>query len=215
MFNTAVANDTLVLPTRRSGVVAVDSQTGEEQWRSEASGDSAAVAGGRVVASHFVGTLRAFSLDDGSLAWAVESEYYQPGGENDEGEHFARPSFEVGAVTADTVFYRLEFHGDYPSRLQARDAASGELLWDVGPTPEPVEYHSYSRPILVGDEVLAVRYARVGDGPDPGDALLRLDAETGEERDRLAFDPETRVLDIAVAGGYLLVATRDRLFAFA
>jgi hypothetical protein len=45
-------------------------------------------------------------------------------------------------------------------------------------------------------------------------AVVRLDAATGEERDRLALDTEYVVAPPVVADGRLMVATRERLLAF-
>lgn len=109
----------------------------------------------------------------------------------------------------------LEVYSDYPRRLQARDIDTGDLLWDVGPEPSPVEFHGYSRPIVVGDEVLAVRYARREGKTDPPDALLRLDVASGAELDRVTFSADERVYAPVVADNTLLVPAGERLLAYA
>lgn len=210
----AVADGLLVLPTHDRGVLAVDPASGDRQWRSEAGGDTAAVVDGRVISRRFPGELRALSLADGTVEWQVRSEHFLDGGADDDGTQYARPGFEVGAVTSAAVVYLLEVYSDYPRRLQARDPETGDLLWDVGPEPTPVEFHGYSRPVAVGDDVLAVRYARREGSDDPPDALLRIDAADGTERDRVAFPADERVRRPVVAGGTLLVPTEERLVAF-
>lgn len=209
----AVADDRIVLPTRDHGILALDPASGDRLWRSDAGGDTAAVATGRVLSRRFPGELRAVSLRDGTVEWHVRSEYFLEGGESDGERQYAPPGFEVGAVTSEAVVYLLEVYSDYPRRLQARDIDSGDLLWDVGPEPEPVEFHGYSRPIVVGDDVLAVRYARREGSENPPDALLRLDVADGTERDRIAFPREERVFPPVAADSTLLVPTEERLVA--
>ncbi|WP_255150821.1 PQQ-binding-like beta-propeller repeat protein [Halorarius halobius] len=213
-MDVAVSETAAVYAAHDAGPVALDPASGETLWRGAAACDTVAARDGRLVGSHFPGTLRAFSLADGSVEWHVESDHVGDG-TTDDGQGVARPSFEVGAVTPDAVLYTLEVHSDYPSRVQARDLSSGDLLWDVGPDPEPGPYHAYSRPLVVGDDVLVVRSTRSTDGPDPGDALLRLDAATGAERGRLDLPDGRHVLDAVPAGGRLFVATDERLLAFA
>ena len=210
----AVTSDRVVLPTNDNGILAIDPRSGTRQWRSEASGDMAAILDGRVIASRFPGELRSVSLADGSLDWEIRSTRYLEDGTDDEGRQYARPGIEVGAVTPTAIVYLLKVYSDYPRRLQARDPGTGDLLWDVGPAPEPVEFHGYSRPIVVGDEVLAVRYARRETGEDPPDALLRIDLSTGRELERVVFEADERVQKPIVANGTLLVPTDERLLAF-
>lgn len=209
----AVADGRVILPTRDHGVLALDPASGDRQWRSDAGSDTAVVADGRVISRRFSGELRALSLADGSVEWHVRSEHFVEGGESD-GKRYARPGFEVGAVTPEAVVYVLEAYSDYPRRLQARDPATGELLWDVGPDPTPVEFHGYSRPIAVGDDVLAVRYARRAGRKNPPDALLRLDVATGTERDRITVSEDEHVHQPVVADNTLLVPTEERLVAY-
>jgi outer membrane protein assembly factor BamB len=211
----AVADDRLVLPTRDRGVLALDPGSGARQWRSDHGGDTAAVADGRVVLQQFPGELRAVSLADGGTEWHVRSEHFLEGGESDDGTQYARPGFDVGAVTSTAVVYTLDVYSDYPRRLQARSLDTGDLLWDVGPEPAPVEFHGYSRPIVVGDEVLAVRYARRDGSDDPPDALLRLDVASGAELDRITFPADERVYPPVTADGALVVPTEERVLAYA
>lgn len=161
------------------------------------------------------GELKALSLTDGTVEWRVRSERFLEDGEGDDGRQYARPGFEVGAVTPEAVVYLLEVYSDYPRRLQARDLETGDLLWDVGPEPTPVEFHGYSRPVVVGDDVLAVRYARREGGENPPDALLRLDVTDGTERDRMTLRADERVYPPVVADSVLLVPTDERLVAYA
>lgn len=156
----AVADGRIVVPTDNEGVIALDPTSGERLWRSKAGGDAVAVVDGRVICQQFPGELRAFSLSNGSFEWHVQSDHYLEGGTDEQGAEYARPDFEIGAVTPNAVVYTLDVHSDYPERVQARDPTSGDLLWDVGPEPRPVENHGYSRPIVVGDDVLVIRYAR-------------------------------------------------------
>lgn len=210
----AVADDRIILPTRDQGILALDPGSGDRQWRSDVGGDTVAVVERRVVSRRFPGELRAVSLRDGTSEWEVHSEHYLEGGESDEGEQFARPGFEVGAVTSEAVVYLLEVYSDYPRRLQARDLDTGELLWDVGPEPRPVEFHGYSRPIVVGDDVLAVRYARREGTEDPPDALLRLGIADGTELDRITFPANERVYSPVAADSLLIVPTEERVIAY-
>ncbi|WP_265110877.1 PQQ-like beta-propeller repeat protein [Halosolutus halophilus] len=210
----AVADGRVVLPTRDDGVLALDPASGDRQWRSDAGGDTAAVVAGRVISRRFPGELRALSLADGAIEWRVQSEHFLEDGESDDGTRYARPGFEVGAVTPEVVVYALDVHSDYPSRLQARDLETGDLLWDVGPEPTPVEFHGYSRPIVVGDDLFAIRYARREDSEDPPDALLRFDVATGTERDRITFPADEYVRPPIVADTTLLVPTNLRLVAY-
>jgi hypothetical protein len=55
---------------------------------------------------------------------------------------------------------------------------------------------------------------RRGDAEANSTALVRLDAATGTERDRKRFADES-VFAPVVAGGLLLVPTRERLVAYA
>lgn len=210
----AVSSNRIVLPTNDNGILAIDPRSGARQWQSEADGGMAAIVGGRVISSRFPGELRAVWLADGSLDWEVRSTHFIDDGTDNEGRQYARPDFEVGAVTPTAIVYVLEVFSDYPRRLQARDPQTGKLLWDVGPEPEPVEFHGYSRPIAVGDEVLAVRYARRKTGEDPPDALLRLDLSTGRELGRVVFEADERVFQPIVVDGFLLVPTDERLIAY-
>jgi outer membrane protein assembly factor BamB len=212
--NIAVADERVILPTRDHGILALDPASGERQWRSDAGGDTAAVVNSRVISRRFPGELRAVSLADGSIEWHVQSEHFLEGGGSDDGTRYARPGFEVGAVTSEAVVYLLEVYSDYPRRLQARALDTGDLLWDVGPEPTPVEFHGYSRPIVVGDDVLTVRYARREGSGDPPDTLLRLDVASGEERDRVAFPAEELVFAPIVADNTLIVPTEERLLAY-
>ena len=210
----AVADGRVIVPRRDHGILALDPASGEQQWRSEVGGDTAALVDGLIISRRFPGELRAVSLTDGSLKWGVQSEYFLREGEGDDGTQYARPGFEVGAVTSEAVIYLLEVYSDYPRRLQARDLQTGEVLWDVGPDPTPVEFHGYSRPVVVGDDVVAIRYARREGNEDPPDALLRLDAASGTERDRITFPADERVYSPIVADNTLLVPTADRLIAY-
>ncbi|WP_262177426.1 PQQ-like beta-propeller repeat protein [Haloarcula laminariae] len=210
----AVADGRLIVPTRDHGVLALDPASGDRQWRSDVGGDTAALVDGLIISRQFPGELRALSLADGSLEWSVRSEYFLEEGEGDDGTQYARPGFEVGAVTSEAVIYMLEVYSDYPRRLQARDLETGELLWDVGPEPTPVEFHGYSRPIVVGDDILTIRYARREGSEDLPDALLRLDVATGAERDRITFPTGERVYPPVVADNNLLVPTEERLVAY-
>jgi outer membrane protein assembly factor BamB len=110
--------------------------------------------------------------------------------------------------------YLLEVYSDYPRRVRARDIDTGDLLWDVGPEPRPVEFHGYSRPVVVGDDVLVVRYARREGREEIPDALLRLDVADGTERDRITFSADDRVFAPIAADGVLLVPTAERLLAY-
>ena len=67
---------------------------------------------------------------------------------------------------------------------------------------------------MVGDEVLAVRYARRDGGDDPPDALVRLDVASGTELDRVPFPTAGRVYAPVVADSTLLVPTAERLLAY-
>jgi outer membrane protein assembly factor BamB len=212
--NIAVADERVILPTRDHGIIALDPATGGRQWRSDAGGDTAAVVDGRVVSRRFAGELRATSLADGSIEWHVQSEHFLEGGEKDDGTEYARPGFEVGAVTSEAVVYLLEVYSDYPRRLQARDLDTGDLLWDVGPEPTPVAFHGYSRPIVVGDDVLAVRYARREGSETLPDALLRFDVASGTELDRVTFPADERVYAPVVADSTLVIPTSERLLAY-
>jgi outer membrane protein assembly factor BamB len=158
--------------------------------------------------------LRAVALGDGTSKWEVRSDHFLEGGETEDGEQFARPGFEVGSVTSEAVVYLLEVYSDYPRRLQARDLDTGELLWDVGPEPRPVEFHGYSRPLVVGDDVLAVRYARREGSENLPDALLRLDVADGTELDRVPFPADERVYSPVAADGTVIVPTEERLVAY-
>lgn len=209
-----VANGLAILPTRDHGVLALDPASGDQQWRSDAGGDTAAIGDGRVISQRFPGDLRALSLADGSTEWHIQSEHFLEGGEDDEGRQYARPGFKVGAVTSEAVIYMLEVYSDYPGRLQARDLETGELLWDVGPEPIPVEFHGYSRPVVIGDDVLVVRYARREYTEEPPDALLRLDVASGTEIDSVAFSVEDRVYPPVTADNTLLVPKEERLVAY-
>jgi len=210
----AVADGRVIVPTRDHGVLALDPASGDRQWRSDVDGDTAVLVDGLIISRRFPGELRALSLSDGSLKWSVQSEHFLEGREGDDGTQYARPGFEVGAVTSEVVIYLLEVYSDYPQRLQARDLETGELLWDVGPEPTPVEFHGYSRPVVVGDDVLAIRYARREGSEDPPDALLRLSVGSGAERDRITFPADERVYPPVVADNTLFVPTEERLVAY-
>jgi len=210
----AVADGRVIVPTRDHGVLALDPASGDQQWHSDVGGDTATLVDGLIVSRRFPGELRALSLADGSLKWSVQSEHFLEGGEGNDGTQYARPGFEVGAVTSEAVIYMLEVYSDYPRRLQARDLETGKLLWDVGPDPTPVEFHGYSRPVVVGDDVLAIRYARCEGNENPPDALLRLDVASGTERDRITFPADERVYPTVVADNTLLVPTEERLVAY-
>lgn len=210
----AVTDGRVIVPTRDRGVLALNPASGDQQWRSNASGDTAAIVDGLVILRRFPGELKALSLADGSLEWRVQSEHFLEGGESSDGTRYARPGFEIGAVTSEAVVYMLEVYSDYPRRLQARDIRTGELLWDVGPEPTPVEFHGYSRPVVVGNDVLAIRYARREGGADQSDALLRLDVATGTELDRVTFPTDEHVYPPVVADNTLLVPTEERLVAY-
>lgn len=213
-YDIAVAGGRVILSTRDHGVLALDPASGDRQWRSDVGGDTAAVIDGRVISRRFPGELRAFSLADGSTEWHVQSEHFLEGGEGDDGTRYARPGFEVGAVTSEVVVYMLEVYSDYPRRLQARDLETGDLLWDVGPDPTPVEFHGYSRPVVVGDDVLAVRYVRREGSEESPDALLRLDVASGTELDRVTFPADERVYPPVAAENTLLVPTEERVVAY-
>lgn len=206
-FDVAVADGRALVSTG-DGAVALDPASGEQQWRSGGDCDVDAVADGRMFSGGE--TLSACSVADGSREWQVRSERYRSEADGES----RRPGFEVGAVTQSAVICRLHVHNDYPDRVQARNPASGDLLWDAGPEPRPVGRHSYSPPIVAGDDVLVVRYAEREDGENPPTALLRLDAATGAERDRVTFADED-VFAPVVADGLLVVPTRERLVAYA
>ena len=209
----AVAEGRVIVPTHTEGVLALDPASGERQWRSEVGGDTVAVADGRVITQRFAGELRALSLADGSVEWQVRSDHFGEGGTGDDGTQYARPGFEVGAVTSETVVYKLDVYSEYPARVQARDLETGDLRWDFGPAPAPVEFHDYSRPVVVGDDVLAIRYARRDQRENPPDALVRLDVATGSELDRVPFSADEYVYPPVVADATLLVPTEERLIA--
>lgn len=211
--NAVLGDDVLVL-LRRGSAIAVDPATGDEQWRSSYGGNTAILHDGQVVVSRFAGELRGLSLSDGGLDWSVTSEHYAANERNSDGDRVARPDFELGGVTSNAVVYTLDVISDYPSRVQARDLASGELLWDYGKTVERHNSYRYSRPILVGDEIL-VNEQPPDESSEDGPGVVRLDAATGEEQGRLALDASYLVAPPVVAGGLLLVATRERLVAFA
>jgi outer membrane protein assembly factor BamB len=205
-----VDDETLVVPRRDPGVTALDLATGEQRWESRHGGGHAVIDGDRLLVSRFAGELQSLALPDGSQEWAVTSEHYAADERNSRGDPVARPDFELGSVVEDTLVYTLDVFSDYPSRVQARDVTTGEVRWDYGPTPERGPRHAYSRPIAIGDAVVVVEQR-----DDESPTVVRLDAATGEERDRLALDIEYVVAPPVVAGGHLLVATRERLLAFA
>jgi len=212
-FDAAVTNGQIVVPTRDAGLLALDAASGDRQWHSDGGGETVAIVDDLAITQRFPGEFQAVSLDEESIEWHVQSDHYLAEGTDDEGTQYARPDFEIGAVTTDVVVYTLSVHSDYPDRVQARDTASGDLVWDVGPEPEPLEFHGYSRPIAYGDNVLVVRYARRGDSEPVPDALLRLDSTTGTERGRLTFSDE-HVLHPVVADGHLFVPTEERLITY-
>lgn len=207
----AAVVDGRVLVTTADGVVALDPMSGEQQWRSDPDCRAIAVADGRMVSGET--TLSACSLADGTLEWRARSERYFAGEDAADEEH-QRPGFEVGAVTPEAVVYRLDVYSRYPDRIQARSLESGDLLWDFGPEPRPVKWHSYLRPIVVGDDVIVVRFARREGSENPPVALVRLDAATGTEQERITLADE-RVYRPVVAGGFLLLPTDERVIAYA
>lgn len=203
-----VADGRVVVATRDAGLQALDPATGEAAWQADTGGDSAAIVGDRIVASRFPGSLRAVDLADGSVEWRVESEHYVPGGTAD-GEQFARPSFEVGAVTSELVVSVEEVHSDYPSRLQARDLRSGDAVWEYGPEPDPENNRGYSLPAVAGDRVYVVETDYAGDGH----RLLGLDLGDGTEHERVEVDARPLAPPV-VADGLLLLATGEDLRAY-
>lgn len=210
----AVADGRVVLTTRESGILTLDAASGERHWRSDVGGDTAAIVDGRVVSTRFPGELRVLSLADGSVEWTIQSEYFIEGVESADETQYARPGFDVGAVTSEAIVYHLSVPSDYPGRLQARALDTGDLLWDVGPEPTPVAAHSYSRPVVVGDDVLSVRSARRGGSEDPPTALLRHDIADGTELDRVSYSVGDIVYRPVVADNTLLVPTGERLVAY-
>ena len=54
----------------------------------------------------FHGKLRAFSLADDSLGWKVRSRHFLAYNTVTDGRRFARPGFEVGAITPTAIVYR-------------------------------------------------------------------------------------------------------------
>ena len=210
----AVADGRVILPMRDYGVLSLSPASGDQQWRSDAGGDTVAVIDGQVISQQFPGEMRALSLSDGSTNWHVQSEHFLEDGTSAGGTQYARPGFEVGAVTSEAVIYMLEVYSDYPRRLQARDIETGELLWDVGPEPTPVKFHGYSRPVVVGEDVFAVQYARREGNMNPPDALLQLDAASGTELNRITFSADERVYSPVVADNTLIVPTEERLVTY-
>lgn len=210
----AVADGRVVLPTRDAGIVALDTASGEQQWRSDVGGDTVALIDGRVVSTRFPGELRVLSLANGTVEWSIQNEYYIEGAEGGANTQYGPPGFEVGAVTPAATVYHLDVPSEYPGRLQARALESGELLWDVGPDPTPVEAHSYSRPVVIGDDVVAMQYARRQGSDGSSTVLLRHDLADGAELDRLSFPVDDIVYPPVVADSTLLVPTAEQLIAY-
>lgn len=209
----AVSDGRVVLPRWRHGMLALDVASGEREWKSDINGHTAALVDGQVVSTQPAGKLRVLSLADGSQEWRVQSEFQGEGPESAEERGYTRPDFEVGAITPETIVYRLAPATDYPGRLQARALETGDLLWDVGPDPTPVETHSYSRPVVVGDDVITVRYVREERGDRQTD-LLRHDLADGTELGRLNFPAGNIVYPPVVADSTLLVPTEGQLLAY-
>ncbi|WP_246983376.1 PQQ-binding-like beta-propeller repeat protein [Halorientalis marina] len=154
---------------------------------------------GRVYVSGFAGFLHALDADSGTVQWTVEFDHYVPGGRAD-GEEYARPTPEFGAVTADTVVVREEVYSDYSDHVKAFDVASGDLLWDRAPPAETGS--SYANPVVAGDTVFTVEFDYERDAY----RLLELDLATGDRRNaapvRIRGGPELVVADgrvVAVA----------------
>jgi outer membrane protein assembly factor BamB len=205
-----VDDDTLVVPRRDPGVTALEVATGDQRWQSPHGGDHALLDGDRLLVARFAGELQSLTLVEGSQEWAVTSDHYAPDERNSRGDTVARPDFELGAVVGDALVYTLDVFSDFPSRVQARDVTTGEVQWDYGPTPERGPRHAYTRPVAVGDSVVVVEQR-----DDEWPAVVRLDAATGEERERHLVETDHVLAPPVVSDGRLLVATSERLLAFA
>lgn len=199
----------IVLLRRGAGALALDAETGERRWRTDLGATTGASAGGRLVATRFPGELRGRSLGDGEELWSVTSEHYAPDQRTADGVQVARPQFDLGALTGSELAYSLNVVSDFPGRVQARDPATGDLLWDFGPSPDRTQDVRYSRPIRVGDDVLVTER-----GPDGDLSVIRVGSSTGRGRSRLQLGASHLLTPPVVAGGTLLLATGRGLVAY-
>lgn len=128
----------VVASDARGQVIAFDSRTGEQRWRSELGFTVAGGVGGgadKVIVTGLRGEVAALDLGNGALLWKA-----------DIGSVVNTPA----AVSAQAVAMRTA-----DGRLVVLNARNGERMWsDARPVP-PLSLQGTSQPILMQDAVLA------------------------------------------------------------
>ena len=204
----AVTDDALVYPGD-GGFVAFDRATDEVRWRQpfeDGFPSTPRVADGRVFASIFDGLLVALDETSGEELWRVESEHYVAGGTGDEGETYALPTFEFGAVTPNAVVVREEVYSDVSDRIRAYDPETGDPLWDREAAEET--NYAFSPPAVAGQSVYTVE----ANWREDSFRLLELNLETGERLRDHQLDVEG--FEVVVADGTVVVVSRNAVSAF-
>lgn len=153
------------------GVVALDATTGVRLWERRVGASvhgAPAAASGLVLFTAVDGTLHAVDAASGAERWRAD--LLEGLGPMD-GWLYAGPT-----IAGDVVYagHRLRF--------EARDLASGALLWRTAPAPAIAMPNAHAHPAVFGDRVVAA-FGRVADG------VVGLDATTGETRWQLGGPP--------------------------
>jgi len=136
----SASDSVLVVTDARGQVVALDSRTGGQRWRSElgfavAGGVSGSGSGDKVVITGLRGEVAALDLANGALLW-----------KSDIGSVVNAPA----AVGPQSVALRTA-----DGRLVVLNSSNGERLWsDARPVP-PLSLQGTGQPILMQDAVLA------------------------------------------------------------
>jgi outer membrane protein assembly factor BamB len=228
-----LAGETLLVQSTDDNLYALDAGTGEQRWRTEATGASFTYVddgsdGGRVYLAEATGTVRALDVASGKAIW----------------ERTFDPAAASHLVTEPAVVDGIVYLGDSKDAyytIRAFDAETGAPLWHVKKRQTidfrvSVENGIVVVPVVPGDVwfldaktgKVRDRYKTggnqyssdvVGDGAVfvglPGGAVDAIDIATGKRRwmTQLPTDPANNAVMTIFAGGRVYALAGDRLFA--
>ncbi|QSG06930.1 WD40/PQQ-like beta propeller repeat containing protein [Halapricum desulfuricans] len=184
--NEIYVHDESLYVSTAEGIVALDRDTGDEQWRTEESARLQAVTENRVFATNHPGFLIAYQTGSGDEEWTVESDHYMDGERipddpgfkrSESGNSVARPNYGELAIVGDLMLARERVHSSHSDRITAFEIETGDEVWQV--VPEELSDDdttvTYTGPVIAGQVAFACENRRDGES-----RLLRIDVSTGE-----------------------------------
>lgn len=220
----AVADNSIYVPDRNGNLVAIDVQTGREQWRFKTNGplsSSPAIAGDTIYVGSRDRHLYAIDMETGQQRWSYRTGNWVAStptivgdtvffGSNDEFVYALEAAtgdekwrFKTGndVFASPTVSGETVFVGSYDSTLYAINAKTDEEQWRFK-TGRPIKSSA-----VVIDSIV---YVGSGDG-----YLYGIDSETGQLIHRFEVGSQIYADPVAVEDKLFVVSGKGQLWALA